>query len=114
MRFRLWQLMLLGALAGVACEDSTAPTGGSLRTDANAYTATAVGSGGFEVRLIVAYWNDADTVAKLDRCLPTDGSTMYSVQLISPMSAEGAAYDGPWACEGEVTPLEVNAGATRT
>jgi hypothetical protein len=100
-------------LAIVACGDATSPSGEGLRTDASSYTATSLGSGQFGVRLVLSYQNYADTAISLDRCLPTDTSPMYSVELEWPVSAEGAAYNGAWACVGGVTPIVVASGATR-
>ncbi len=114
MRIALRRLISLGWLTGVACADPTAPARGPLQTDADTYTAVAVGSGQVEVRLILTYRNPADTVVKLDHCVPAERYPVYTVELVAPASSDGAAYNPGWACVGGVSPLIVDAGATRT
>jgi len=100
-------------IASAACGDATGPRASALRTDANSYTAVATGGGDFEVRVVVTYRNAADTAVGLDRCTPADSFPVYSVPVFVPLDPEGSAYDGPWACLGEVPPLVVAAGGMR-
>jgi hypothetical protein len=66
-----------------------------------------------EVRLVLTYRNPADTAVTLDRCLPAEPYPIYSVQLVLPKNAEGAAYNPGWACVGGVSPIVIGPKATR-
>ena len=43
-----------------------------------------------------------------------DSYPIYSVDLVTPASTEGAGYNPSWACVGHNSPLVVGPGAVRT
>lgn len=112
-------ILLAALVAGAACGEPSGPRAAALQTDAITYTAIPSNYGDpvlgtYRVTLILTYRNFADTAVALDRCTPHDNYPMYSVELAWPSeSAEGAAYDGPWACWGAVAPIIVEPSAVR-
>ena len=108
------RLLAVSALVIAAtCHDPASPPATVLRTDSSSYAATATGFGQVEVRLILTYRNPADTAVALDRCLPAESYPIYSVELVLPANAEGAAYNPGWACVGGVSPIVIAPKATR-
>jgi hypothetical protein len=115
---RICQRILAGTVLslGLACSEAgpTTPQSGALTTDATHYTAMAAGNEQVTLTVITRYQNSADTAVVLDRCSPTTPYPIYGVELVAPASAEGAAYDPVWACEGHSHQLVVPAGTART
>ena len=107
------RLLAVSALVIAAtCHDPASPSATVLRTDSSSYAATATGFGQVEVRLILTYRNPADTAVALDRCLPAESYPIYSVELVLPANAEGAAYNPGWACVGGAVWATAGAAAT--
>ena len=106
-------LSLAALLTAATCNDPASPSVTGIRTDSRSYVATRIGGAEVTVRLILTYSNPADTAVALDRCLSTESYPIYSVDLVLPANAEGAAYNPGWACVGGVSPIVVSPMATR-
>jgi hypothetical protein len=101
-------------LAATCAQPAEPTTPSLLQTDSATYTATVVGPIAVTVRIVATLRNPSDTLIVLDRCTPTTPYPTYYVELIRPVSSDGAGYNPGWACVGHNSPLVVAARGTRT